>query len=126
MNRWKANCRILVSALALGAGLGLGLGLGPAPARGLRDGSYTGRSYSAYYGQVQVRAVIRRGRLARVEVLRAPHDRSTSRYIAHRALPRLEREVIAAQSTRVRHVSGASLDSRAYLKSLQSALDRAI
>ncbi|GHE00118.1 hypothetical protein U879_09915 [Defluviimonas sp. 20V17] len=122
MSRWKESCRILGAALAVSAGLGLA----PAVARGLRDGAYTGRSYSAYYGRVQVRAIIRHGRLARVEVLRAPHDRSTSRYIARRALPRLEREVIAAQSTHVRHVSGASLDSRAYLESLQSALDRAL
>lgn len=92
---------------------------------GYRDGTFTGPSSSAYWGWVQVQAVIRGGNLVDVRVLRYPSDRSTSRRIAHIALPRLAREVIRAQSTRVHAVSGATLDSRAFLRSMHGALRRA-
>lgn len=112
-------------AFVAAAVVATGLGISPLQAAHLRDGTYTGRTYSAYWGYVQVRAHIRHGNLAKVDVLRYPSDRWTSRVIAHRSLPRLEREVIAAQSTRVRYVSGASLTSRAFLESLRSALHKA-
>ncbi|ODU56674.1 MAG: hypothetical protein ABS99_05650 [Acetobacteraceae bacterium SCN 69-10] len=92
---------------------------------GYRDGSYTGPAFSAYYGWVQVQANIRGGSLVSVRVLRYPSDRSTSRRIAHIALPRLEREVIRAQSAHVHAVSGATLTSDAFLRSMDAALRRA-
>lgn len=110
------------------AALGTAACLSPGAAgarQGLRDGSFTGDMFSAYYGEVQVRAEIRRGTLSNIKVLRHPSDRFTSRIISARSLPVLEREVIQAQSARVDTVSGATLTSRAFLRSLQSALDRA-
>jgi uncharacterized protein with FMN-binding domain len=94
-------------------------------APGYRDGTYTGPAYSAYYGWVQVQAIIRHGQLASVRVLRYPSDRSTSRRIAHVALPILAREVIRAQSSRVHAVSGATLTSDAFIRSMNGALRRA-
>lgn len=117
--------KVTLPAIAAAAVVATGLGMSPLYAAGLRDGTYTGQTVSAYWGYVQVRAHIRHGNLAQVEVLRYPSDRWTSRVIAHRSLPKLEREVIAAQSTRVRYVSGASLTSRAFLESLQTALNKA-
>ena len=93
--------------------------------RGYRDGVYTGPTAYAYYGWVKVQAVMRDGRLVAVRILRYPSDRATSRRIAHYALPRLEREVIRAQSTRVDAISGATLTSRAFLRSMRGALRRA-
>ena len=90
-----------------------------------RDGKYKGRTFSAYYGHVQVAAEIRNGELVYVDVLRYPTDYRTSRIINSRALPRLESEVVTAQSARVNIVSGATLSSMAFLRSLQTALDRA-
>jgi uncharacterized protein with FMN-binding domain len=90
-----------------------------------RDGSYRGTVADAYYGQVQVQADISGGRLASVRVLQFPADRWTSRSINAQALPLLEREVVAAQSTRVDIISGATLTSTAYLRSLNSALGHA-
>ena len=96
-----------------------------ASARHYRDGAYAGTSVDAYYGIVQVRANIQNGRLASVEVLQYPADRRTSRRINDEALPMLESEVISAQSARVDIISGATLTSRAYLRSLNSALGQA-
>lgn len=93
--------------------------------RRYRDGRYTGPAENAYYGWVQVEAVIRAGRLAEIRVLRYPSDRVTSRRIAHIALPRLEREVIRAQSAYVHAVSGATLTSDAFRRSVNAALRRA-
>lgn len=89
------------------------------------DGSYRGSVANAYYGLVQVEAVVRNGRLASVHILRYPNDRQTSRHISGRALPVLEREAIASQSANVDIISGATLVSRAYRRSLDSALSKA-
>ena len=96
-----------------------------ASARHYRDGAYAGTNVDAYYGIVQVQANIQNGRLASVEVLQYPADRRTSRRINDEALPMLESEVISAQSARVDIISGATLTSRAYLRSLNSALGQA-
>jgi uncharacterized protein with FMN-binding domain len=90
-----------------------------------RDGSYTGPIVDSYYGEVQVQANIRGNRLESVDVLQYPADRRASRSINDRALPVLESEVVRAQSTRVNIVSGATLTSTAYLRSLNNALGQA-
>ena len=94
--------------------------------RSLRDGTYTGQAYDAYYGLVQVEATVQSGQIANINTLQSPDHRSTSRAINRQALPILEREVIQAQTLRVNIVSGATLTSRAYLRSLNSALKQAL
>lgn len=96
--------------------------------RHFRDGSYTGQIFDAYYGQVQVQAHISGGHLVSIEALTYPAHSRTSRSINARALPMLESEVVSAlngQSARVDIISGATLTSRAYLRSLNSALGQA-
>jgi uncharacterized protein with FMN-binding domain len=90
-----------------------------------RDGSYAGPAVDAYYGLVQVQANIQNGRLVSVDVLQYPSDRRTSRAINAQALPMLESEVISAQSARVNTVTGATLTSGAYLRSMNAALRQA-
>ena len=90
-----------------------------------RDGSYTGPIVDAYYGPIQVKANVRSGRLVSVDVLQYPDDRRTSRSINNQALPMLQSEVVKAQSTRVNIISGATLTSKAYLRSLNTALSQA-
>lgn len=96
-----------------------------AGSNGLRDGTYTGNSENAYYGRVQVRVTISSHRIAAIRVLDYPSDRRTSRYINSQALPMLEQEVISASSANVDTISGATLTSEAYLRSLDSALSQA-
>lgn len=94
-------------------------------ASGLRDGAYTGPVTNAYYGLMQVRATVRDGRLVAVDILRFPSDRRRSVFINQVALPILRDEVVQAQSARVDIVTGATLSSRAFLASLDHALQEA-
>lgn len=94
-------------------------------ATGYRDGTYTGSSENAYYGRVQVRVTVTNHQIANVRVLDYPQDRRTSRYINSQALPLLTHEVIAANSANVDTVSGATLTSNAYIRSLGTALGQA-
>lgn len=89
------------------------------------DGSYIGTPADAYYGTVQIQAVIANGALADVQFLQYPSDRDTSRYINGQAIPLLFREAIQAQSAQVDGVSGATFTSQAFKKSLASALAQA-
>lgn len=97
----------------------------PASTAKFHDGTYTGSIENAYYGEVQVEATIKGGELVAVKVLDYPKDRRTSRRINSYALPILEEEVIAAQTARVDLVTGATLTSRAYRASLDTALQQA-
>ena len=90
-----------------------------------KDGTFTGNSIDAYYGFVQVAAVIKNGRLSTVNILNYPQDRSTSREINSQALPMLISEAISAQSANISDVSGASETSPAFKQSLASALAQA-
>jgi len=97
----------------------------PRPAAAHADGTFVGSVENAYYGLVQVQAQVSQGKLVNVKVLRYPSDRRTSVYINSRALPVLRREAIAAQSASVDIVSGATLTSRAFARSLDVALNHA-
>ena len=97
----------------------------PKPQGQYKDGTYTGNSVDAYYGNVQVAAVIQSGKLADVKILDYPQDRRTSQAINGQALPILVSEAIQAQSASVDAVSGASESSPAFMQSLASALSQA-
>ena len=90
-----------------------------------RDGAYTGNSADAYYGYVQVKAIIQGGKITDVQFLDHPSDRGTSIEINNQAMPYLISEAIQAQSANVDTVSGASETSGAFRESLGSALAQA-
>ena len=92
---------------------------------GFSDGTYLGPVVDAYYGVVQVQAIIKHGRLDMVDVLRWPADRDTSVTINENALPKLRQEAISAQSAEVDIISGATLLSNAFIRSLDVALKKA-
>jgi uncharacterized protein with FMN-binding domain len=89
------------------------------------DGTFTGPVTDAYYGLVQIQAIVQGGRLAGIKVLQYPSDRRTSVAINHQALPMLRSEVVAAQGAKVDIISGATLTSEAFIKSLGGALRQA-
>ena len=90
-----------------------------------KDGTYTGSSADAYYGNVQVQAVVQSGKLTNVTFLDYPQTHQTSVYINSQAMPYLTQEAIQAQSANVNVVSGATLTSQAFMQSLASALAQA-
>ncbi len=92
------------------------------PAGIYADGSYTGSPADAYYGTVQVKAVVKNGQLADVQFLQYPNTHSNSVYINSQAMPLLTQEAIQAQSAQIDGVSGATFTSQAFQQSLVSAL----
>ncbi len=91
-----------------------------------KDGNYTGSVADAYYGNVQVQAVISGGKITDVKFLQYPNDNHTSIRINSQAMPYLTTEAIQAQSAKVNTVSGASATSGAFVQSLTVALSQAI
>lgn len=91
-----------------------------------KDGTYTGSVADAYYGYVQVQAVISQGKITDVKFLQHPSDNRTSQSINNQAMPYLTQEAIQAQSAQVNTISGASATSGAFKQSLQSALAQAV
>ncbi len=90
-----------------------------------KDGEYTGDITDAYYGNVQVKAVIKDGKISDVQFLDYPKDRGTSLRLSLNAMPILKTEAIAAQNANVNIVSGATQTSEAFNRSLSSALLKA-
>jgi len=98
---------------------------GGAMMRRYTDGSYTGTPTDAYYGTVQVKAVIQNGKIADVVFLQHPSMHENSVFINGQAMPLLTQEAIKAQSAQVDGVSGATFTSQAFKESLASALVKA-
>lgn len=90
-----------------------------------RDGEYTGDAADAFYGNIQVKAVINGGKITDVQFLQYPNDRSTSVEINSQAMPFLKQEAITAQNANVDIISGATDSSMAFRQSLGSALAKA-
>jgi uncharacterized protein with FMN-binding domain len=97
----------------------------PATRGKYKDGTYTGKVADAYYGLIQVQAVIKSGKINDVIFLQYPNDNRTSLSINSQAMPVLKSEAIQAQSAKVDIVSGASDSSPAFIESLASALSQA-
>lgn len=94
-------------------------------AHGYTDGVYTGPATDAYYGIIQIQALVQGGRITALKVLKYPNDRRTSVNINRQALPMLRDEAISAQSANVDIISGATLTSKAFIQSLGGALKKA-
>jgi uncharacterized protein with FMN-binding domain len=90
-----------------------------------KDGSYTGSAADAFYGYIQVKAIIQNGKIKDVQFLQYPNDRNRSIMINSYADPQLTTEAIQAQSANVNIVTGATDTSDAFIQSLTNALSQA-
>lgn len=90
-----------------------------------KNGTYIGKVADAYYGNLQVQAVVENGVLADVRFLQYPSDRRTSEQINERAMPQLRQEALTIQHADVDVVSGATDSSMAFKDSLADALIQA-
>jgi len=77
------------------------------------------------HGIVQVRITVAGGHITNVIATSLPHDNDVSWTRSEAAAAILDREVMAAQSAHVHAVSGATYTSKAYMASLQAAIDAA-
>ena len=87
------------------------------------SGSFTGSVANTRYGPVQVKIVVKNGKIVDAQAVQAPSG-SNDRY-TQKAVPRLREQTIAAQSANVQGVSGASFTSYGWYESLASAIARA-
>jgi uncharacterized protein with FMN-binding domain len=86
----------------------------------------TGDSASTRYGPVQVQITVdSSGRVCAADAVAYPSNDRKSQSINARAVPQLDQKAVAAGSASFNGVSGATITSNAYKKSLQSALDKA-
>ncbi len=95
------------------------------PGARYKDGSYTGSVADAQWGYIQVKAIIKNGKITDVQFLQYPNERERSVYINSIADPQLTSEAIQAQSAQVDYISGATDTSDAFVQSLSDALAQA-
>ncbi len=96
------------------------------PSSQYKDGTYTGSVANAYYGNVQVRAIITNGKITTIDFLQSPAENPNSIYVNQQADPYLKQEAIQAQSSKVSIITGATFTSQAFTQSLANALSQAI
>jgi uncharacterized protein with FMN-binding domain len=115
------------SAAGSGSSAASGAGAASAPvSAGSGTGiAVTGDAIATPYGPTQVQVTLNAGKIVKVTVLQHTDDGVNSQMIDGHALPLLNNETLTAQSAKIDAVSGASYTSAGYIKSLQSALDKA-
>ena len=90
-----------------------------------KSGTFTGAAWSQNpYGTFQMQIVVVNGRITDAHFVSLPSDRR-SQQIANFAEPVLRQETLAAQSSNINGVGGASYTSYGWYISLQSALKQA-
>ena len=86
----------------------------------------TGKVANTVYGPVQIQLVVKNSKIVKVAVLEQPTNTIHDIQIGEFAFPRLISETLAAQSSKIDAVSGASYTSAGYISSLQSAVDHGL
>lgn len=95
----------------------------PAPNSAGVSGTFTGDPLSMKYGIVQVRITVANGKITDAVAIQAPSGEN-DRY-TRMSVPVLRERTLAAQSSNISGVSGASYTSFGWYKSLVSALSKA-
>jgi uncharacterized protein with FMN-binding domain len=113
------------SSNAGGSSGGSNTGSNNSTTTGYKDGKYTGSVADAYYGSIQVLAIISGGKLTDVQFLQYPNDNPRSSSINSQAKPYLKQEAVQSQNANVNIISGATLTSQAFIQSLSDALNSA-
>jgi uncharacterized protein with FMN-binding domain len=97
----------------------------PTPTPSSSSSTVTGDVASTQWGPVQVQLTLQSGKITDVSVLQYPNGNHRDAEINDYALPILIDETKQAQSAQIDMVSGATVTSDGYIRSLQSALDQA-
>lgn len=90
-----------------------------------KNGTYSGISADAFYGNVQVQVSVANGQISDVVFLDHPQHHRESIQINSEAMPQLTSEAIQSQSAPVDAISGATYTSQAFNQSLASAISQA-
>ncbi|HEX7405371.1 MAG TPA: FMN-binding protein [Candidatus Nanopelagicaceae bacterium] len=95
----------------------------PTPVSKGVSGTFTGSAINVNYGTVQVQITVSNGKITDAQAIQAPSGRSGQ--FSTYALPILRQETLAAQSSQIQGVSGASYTSYGWYTSLVAALAKA-
>jgi uncharacterized protein with FMN-binding domain len=96
-----------------------------APAAAAKSGTFTGATVQTRWGPVQVQIVVADGKVTSAAAIQYPNSNGRDQQINSYAIPQLNAEAVAASSAKIDMVSGATVTSTGYLKSLQDAIDQA-
>ena len=88
-------------------------------------GTFDGETSQTRWGPVQVRIVVKDGKIVDASALQSPNGDRRSTDISRQSIPFLVQETLAAQSDQISGVGGASYTSVGWFNSLQSALKKA-
>jgi uncharacterized protein with FMN-binding domain len=99
---------------------------GSSGSRSTKITSYTGSVAQTRWGPVQVKINVQGGKLTKVTILQHSSGNSRDAKINDNALPILINESLKVQSANIDMVSGATVTSDGYVRSLQAALDEAV
>ena len=87
------------------------------------NGTFTGPVVDVSYGNVQVQITVKNGKIIDAQALIAPTGKNDK--YTNMSLPTLRQQTLAAQSTSIQGVSGASYTTYGWRKSLQGAMVKA-
>jgi uncharacterized protein with FMN-binding domain len=87
------------------------------------NGTFTGPVVDVSYGNVQVQITVTNGKITDARALIAPTGKNDK--YTRMSLPALRQQTLAAQSTSIQGVSGASYTTYGWRKSLQGAMVKA-
>jgi uncharacterized protein with FMN-binding domain len=94
-----------------------------APTTSNVNGTFTGDAINVGYGIVQVKITVSNGKITDAQAVQAPSGRNDR--FTQMSVPLLRQKTLAAQSSQITGVSGASYTSYGWYKSLVSALAKA-
>jgi uncharacterized protein with FMN-binding domain len=95
----------------------------PTPTAKSINGTFTGPVVDVSYGNVQVQITVTDGKITDAQALIAPTGKNDK--YTRMSLPTLRQQTLAAQSTSIQGVSGASYTTYGWRKSLQGAMVKA-
>ena len=95
------------------------------PAAAGASGTFTGSTVNTRFGPVQVQVTVSNGKITAAKALQFPNNDFRSQSISSQAIPYLIQETLAANSSNIQGVGGASYTSQGWYDSLVSALAKA-
>jgi uncharacterized protein with FMN-binding domain len=97
----------------------------PTTSTGTATNTVTGTAAGTRYGPVQVQITVDNGQVTAVTAVEYPQESRRDAQINAYAIPQLNQEAVAAKSSKIDMISGATYTSSGYITSLQSALTKA-
>lgn len=88
------------------------------------SGTIAGKTIQTRWGPIQLSASVESGKIISIDAIQVPANDGRSQQISSYSIPLLTDQAIAAQSSSIQGVSGATYTTQGYKQSLQSILDQ--